>query len=105
MMGGAWFNTYFGNSPSEEHLLNVAVEHVKRMLRIQVDPVDSDISILKDCIAQYVVGHEERVRKIQKYISKHRIPLALCGASYSGIGVHDVILSGKRAVADILSHT
>ncbi|KAG7191148.1 hypothetical protein KM043_007174 [Ampulex compressa] len=55
MMGGAWFNTYFGNSPSEEHLLNVAVEHVKRMLRIQVDPVDSDISILKDCIAQYVV--------------------------------------------------
>ncbi|XP_066582038.1 protoporphyrinogen oxidase isoform X3 [Prorops nasuta] len=75
MMGGAWFNKYFGESPSKETLLSVAT-------------------------TAPIVGHSQRVSRINDYISTRRIPLALCGSSYEGVGINDVILSAKQAVSN-----
>ncbi|XP_014217367.1 protoporphyrinogen oxidase [Copidosoma floridanum] len=103
MMGGAWFDKYFGNSPTQDEILSIAVNHAKSILNIKQDPVEHDVSILKDCIPQYVVGHNQRLQRIDNYISAHKIPMALCGSSYKGVGLNDVILSAKEAVSHIAS--
>ncbi|KZC13835.1 PREDICTED: protoporphyrinogen oxidase [Dufourea novaeangliae] len=104
MMGGAWFEKYFGKCSSEEHLLTVAVNQVKEILHIEEDPKAFSVSILKDCIPQHIVGHMQRLTRIQNYISTHKLPLGLCGSSYQGVSLNDVILSAKQAVSDINSH-
>ncbi|XP_012525491.1 protoporphyrinogen oxidase [Monomorium pharaonis] len=102
MMGGAWFEKYFGKNPSEEQLLMMAIYHTKNILQIEEEPVAHNVAILKDCIPQHIVGHNARVKRIHNYISTHRIPLALCGSSYQGVGLNDVILSAKQAVRDVV---
>ncbi|KAF3429518.1 hypothetical protein E2986_01861 [Frieseomelitta varia] len=101
MMGGAWFEKYFGKCSSEEHLKMVAVKYTNQLLSINEDPKTYNVSILKDCIPQYIIGHAERLTRIHDYISAHKIPLALCGSSYHGVGVSHVILSAKEAVSNI----
>lgn len=101
MMGGAWFQEYFGSSTNEDYLLSVALDHVKKILGIKADPTAHNVAILKDCIPQHIVGHKRRLFRIQNYISAHKLPLALCGSSYQGVGLNDVILSAKQAVNDI----
>lgn len=98
MMGGAWFDKYFGADSTDEQLLRTAIDHTRNILRIHEDPIAHNVAVLKDCIPQHVVGHTERVKRIREYISEHRIPLGLCGSSYDGVGVSDVILSAKQAV-------
>lgn len=100
MMGGAWFEKYFGTNPTEEHLMSVALEQLKTILKINEDPIAQNVSILKNCIPQYIVGHDERVECIKDYISENKLPLGLCGASYEGVGVNDVILSAKKVVSN-----
>lgn len=102
MMGGAWFEKYFGNDPTKEHILTVAVNETKRILDIDEDPIDYDVDILKDCIPQHVVGHNQRLERINNYIASNKIPMALCGSSYEGVGLNDVILSAKQAVSRFL---
>lgn len=92
MMGGAWFEKYFGKCSSEEHLKMVAIKYVNKLLCINEDPKICNVSILKDCIPQYVIGHAQRLTRIHDYISAHKIPLGLCGSSYHGVGVSHVIL-------------
>ncbi|XP_060814948.1 protoporphyrinogen oxidase [Bombus pascuorum] len=101
MMGGAWFEKYFGRCSSEEHLKTVAVKYANKLLCINEDPKACNVSILKDCIPQYIIGHAQRLTRIHDYISAHKIPLALCGSSYHGVGVSHVILSAKEAVSSI----
>lgn len=92
MMGGAWFEQYFGKNPSNGQLLDVAIKEVKNILNIKEEPIGYNVAILKDCIPQHVVGHTQRLNRIRDYISSHSIPLALCGSSYQGVGINDVIL-------------
>lgn len=101
MMGGAWFHDYFGDNPSEDIMESVALEQLREILGINVHPVDSHFQILENCIPQYVVGHDERVNRIRNYIIDHKLPLTLCGSSYQGVGLNDVILSAKQSVYDM----
>lgn len=98
MMGGYWFNELFGAHVSEENLFEIAKSNVKNILKIPQEPVQFRVSILKNCIPQYIVGHEQNVQEIMDYIQLEKMSLSLCGASYNGVGVNDVILSAKRAV-------
>lgn len=98
MMGGHWFKSRLGQSPSDESILSTAVDNVRSILKITDKPCNHHVSVLKDCIPQYVVGHHDRVEKIRDYIKKHQLPLFLAGSSYDGVGVNDVIFSAKNAV-------
>lgn len=98
MMGGYWFNELFGAQASEENLLEIAKCNVKTILKIPQEPVQFKVSILKNCIPQYIVGHEQNVQQIMDYIQLEKMSLSLCGASYSGVGVNDVILSAKKVL-------
>lgn len=97
MMGGYWFKELFGDNPSLESLLDVALREVQQSLKIRAEPTRHHARILRDCIAQYVVGHSEVVSSARRLIADLRLPLALAGSSYDGVGVNDVIMSAKNA--------
>lgn len=101
MCGGKWFEKWFGDSPSEQQILEVALDSVKKILKIDQKPAHHKVNILNNCIPQYVVGHHDRVERIRQYIAERKLPMSLCGASYDGVGVNDVILSARYAVDDI----
>ncbi|XP_052891896.1 protoporphyrinogen oxidase [Anopheles moucheti] len=101
MMGGAWFEKWFGKNPSNEHLLEVALKNVNKILHIDQQPDSYKVNLLRKCIPQYTVGHQDRVKAIRDYIEQHRLPIVLCGASYDGVGVNDVILSARTNVEKI----
>lgn len=98
MMGGRWFDSRLGSSASKEHILNVAIREVRSILKISEDPCHHQVSVLQDCIPQYVVGHHDRVERIREYIATHKLPLSLAGSSYDGVGVNDVIYSALQSV-------
>ncbi|XP_057332749.1 protoporphyrinogen oxidase [Microplitis mediator] len=102
MMGGAWFDHHFGSNPTEDNLLSIALEQLRITLNVKVNPVNVDVEILKDCIPQQIVGHDARMKRIREYITDHGMALAICGSSYQGVGVNDVILSSKNAIDDML---
>lgn len=101
MMGGFWFKTHFGENPSEETLLNIALRELRRILKFHDEPEAYHVNILHNCIPQYTVGHNEKIKDIFNYISDNKLSLTLCGSSYFGVGVNDVILSAKNAVEEI----
>ncbi|XP_046392620.1 protoporphyrinogen oxidase [Ischnura elegans] len=98
MMGGRFLNEHFGKNLLPQTALHTAIKHAKDILGISVDPCDYNISISEKCIPQYVVGHDERRKKIYDYIKKHKLPISLVGSSYEGVGVNDVIMSSLKAV-------
>jgi oxygen-dependent protoporphyrinogen oxidase len=102
MMGGRWFESRLGlgPKPSSDSILKIALTEIRSILKITADPCNYQVSLLRDCIPQYVVGHHDRVRRIREYISKHKLPLSLAGSSYDGVGVNDVILSAKNAALE-----
>lgn len=105
MMGGKWFEEYFGADPTPETLLTVAVEHVEDILGIKRAPDITKVNILRDCIPQYTVGHQVRVNSIRKYIAKNKLQLALCGSAYNGVGINNVTQSAKAAVYNFIDNT
>ncbi|KAH8332841.1 hypothetical protein KR074_011766 [Drosophila pseudoananassae] len=98
MMGGHWFDKWFGDRPSQKQILDLATHHVKEILGIREDPKFSRVHTLHKCIPQYTVGHKRRVDNIRKYLKTYKLPLSLCGAAYDGVGINDVILSARRQV-------
>lgn len=102
MMGGAWFEKWFGSNATEDQLLEIALKHVNKILDIDQAPDSYKVNILRKCIPQYVVGHHQRVNRIRQYVQEHKLPLGLCGASYDGVGVNDVILSARNCVEGIV---
>ena len=99
MMGGYWFNQYFGNNFTEEQFLDIAIKELSSTLNIQNNPIDSKVSILKDCIPQYTVGHFERISNIRKILKDDKIPMWLAGNSFDGVGINDTIVSSKNIVS------
>jgi oxygen-dependent protoporphyrinogen oxidase len=45
---------------------------------------------------QYVLGHPERLERIDAHVAEHP-GLALAGAAYRGVGIPDCIRSGEQA--------
>ncbi|GBP09471.1 Protoporphyrinogen oxidase [Eumeta japonica] len=98
MLGGRWYNRWFGDGATKDALLDVALQHVSSILHIKERPASYNVNILKNCIPQYVVGHYDKVEKIRKYIQDLNLPISLIGCSYDGVGINDVIYSAKTQV-------
>lgn len=96
MMGGKWFRERFGDGDSSV-LYEKAIKQIQQILKIDKNPSAFKVSILRQCIPQYVVGHFDRIERIRTYIEHNKLPLALCGSAYDGVGVNNVIYSAKLA--------
>jgi oxygen-dependent protoporphyrinogen oxidase len=66
-------------------------------------PIDSRVSRWGGALPQYAVGHPDRVLRIRSAVAV--VPgLAVCGATYEGVGVPACIGTGMRAAARVVSH-
>ena len=98
MMGGAWFKSQFQDNPDPKYLENVALEQIRTILKIDESPTRVLTKIHRKCIAQYTVGHRERVRLIREYIRENNMNISIMGSAYDGVGINDAILSSRQQV-------
>ena len=95
MMGGRWFKEAL-----EAEFERVAVDQLSKILSITEKPSKVVTKIQRQCIAQYTVGHSERVSKARSLILDQGLPLNLVGSSYDGVGVNDAIMSSKNQILE-----
>jgi oxygen-dependent protoporphyrinogen oxidase len=89
------------NLGDEEIVVGVRQE-LKAILGFSPEPIFCRVYRWPASMAQYVVGHAERVKAIQEQIQKHP-GLFLAGSAYSGIGISDCIRTGKAAATQALA--
>ncbi|MGH3133028.1 MAG: protoporphyrinogen oxidase [Gaiellaceae bacterium] len=80
---------------SDEDLVAIAREEV-RLLEITAAPALARIHRWPRGMPQYVLGHPERLGRIDAALARHP-GLAVAGAAYRGVGVPDCIASGEEA--------
>ena len=86
---------------SESSLTEAALRDIANLLNIKKEPLFSLVSQHTQAMAQYQVGHQERVNEIKTLA--HRLPgFALAGNAYHGIGIPDCIHSGEQAALALL---
>lgn len=75
---------------------------LRRILGLDATPLFASVSRWPRAMAQYNVGHEERVKRIESIV--RAIPgLRLAGNGYHGIGIPDCIRGAKGAAEELIS--
>jgi protoporphyrinogen/coproporphyrinogen III oxidase len=89
-------------SASDDEILAIVRSELKQIVSLSAEPLFVRIYKWRGAMAQYGVGHLERLDRIGRL--RHQLPgLALAGNGYKGIGVPDCVRSGSEAVAQVLS--
>lgn len=78
------------------------LEEIRPMLRIEGEPIDSEIARWPRGMPQYYLGHLDRLAELEKTLRRYP-HLALCGNSFRGVGIPACVESGYRAAESILS--
>lgn len=86
---------------SDENILTIVKAELQQILKITADPRAVRIFRWKNAMAQYNVGHLERLARIEQSLQKFPT-LALAGNGYRGIGVPDCVRSGEQAAQRVL---
>jgi protoporphyrinogen/coproporphyrinogen III oxidase len=100
--GHALLRAFLGGSPApEDDAVTAAVrEDLRALLGITAAPLFVTVHRSPASMAQYTVGHLERVAAIEE--ATRRWPgLALAGNGFRGIGIPDCVHSGERAAEQI----
>jgi protoporphyrinogen/coproporphyrinogen III oxidase len=73
----------------------------ERVVGIGLDPEYTQVTRWRRAMAQYAVGHQDRMDKINERVAA--LPgLRLAGNAYDGIGVPDCIRLGRKAAAELI---
>jgi len=86
---------------TDENILNIVRDELRQILGVKADPLFTRLYRWKGAMAQYTVGHLERLQRIEGLV-KQLPGLALAGNAYRGIGVPDCIRSGEAAMQQVL---
>ncbi|MGI8861867.1 MAG: protoporphyrinogen oxidase [Gaiellaceae bacterium] len=84
---------------SDDELVGLARDEL-RLLGIEAEPHLSRIDRWPLGMPQYVLGHPERLKRIESALADHP-GLALAGAAYRGVGIPDCIHSGEEAARSL----
>lgn len=85
---------------SDQELVNTARSELRSIMGLEAAPVFHNIARWPHSMAQYTVGHEKRVSRIEEIM--RAIPgLYLAGNGYRGIGIPDCIRAGQEAATKI----
>ncbi len=83
-------------SLSDDEIVDVVRDELGQILGLRAEPLFTRVYRWKAAMAQYGVGHLERLERIEKL--RQQVPgLALAGNGYRGIGVPDCVRSGQEA--------
>jgi oxygen-dependent protoporphyrinogen oxidase len=85
----------------EDEILRIVRSELKQIIGVAADPLFARVYKWKSAMAQYEIGHLERLQRIQT-ICEGLPGLVLAGNAFTGIGVPDCVRSGTQA-ADRLS--
>jgi oxygen-dependent protoporphyrinogen oxidase len=85
----------------DTELITVVRRDLRTLIGITAEPIDALVTRWGGGLPQYAVGHVERVARIREAVAN--VPhLAVCGATYDGVGIPACIASGRLAVDQIL---
>ena len=71
-----------------------------KTLSADVEPEHTQVSRWRRAMAQYAVGHQERMQRIAARVAE--LPgLRLVGNAYDGIGIPDCIRLGRQAAREL----
>ena len=85
----------------DDEIIGIARTELRQILHLTAEPLFARVYKWRGAMAQYGVGHLERLQRIETM--RQKLPgLALAGNGYSGIGVPDCVRSGSEAVAKVL---
>jgi oxygen-dependent protoporphyrinogen oxidase len=66
-----------------------------------VEPEQTQVSRWRQAMAQYAVGHQQRMKRIAAQVAE--LPgLRLAGNAYDGIGIPDCIRTGRKAARELM---
>ncbi|TVY20559.1 Protoporphyrinogen oxidase, partial [Lachnellula arida] len=101
ILGGHWWDG-IEHYPSEEEGIDMARAVIKRHLKVEDEPVLSRAGLQRDCIPQYTVGHEARMKKAHReLLNAFGGSLAVAGNSYTGVGLNDCVRAARDVVMDV----
>ncbi|KAG0321757.1 hypothetical protein BGZ99_003690 [Dissophora globulifera] len=117
MIGGHMFEQIVGNhdgvdanpessSIKEQELLfeQIAVDAVKKHLKIEAIPDIVKVHIHNQCIPQYLVGHLQRMQTLDQSLrADYDGLLAVTGAGYLGVSVNDCIKNAREVAEAVVS--
>lgn len=87
---------------SDDGIIGVVRSEFRQILGLYAEPLFARVCKWKAAMAQYGVGHLERIERIERL--RQQLPgLALAGNGYRGIGVPDCIRSGQEAARQVLT--
>ena len=87
---------------SDDAIVTIVRNELQQILGLRAAPLFARVYKWKSAMAQYGVGHLERIEHIERL--RQQLPkLALAGNGYRGIGVPDCIRSGQEAANQIVN--
>lgn len=97
MLGGHWWDS-FSKYPDEDEGVAMAKAVLRRHLNIEIEPIAVHVGLQNQCIPQYTVGHDARMKKAHfELLREFNGKLSVAGNSYTGVGINDCV----RAARDI----
>ena len=86
----------------DAELIAIVRHELPALIGVDAEPVDALVSRWGGGLPQYAVGHLEKVARIRAAVAA--VPaLAVCGATYDGIGIPACIASGQQAAERVLA--
>jgi oxygen-dependent protoporphyrinogen oxidase len=89
-----------GLALTDDELVEAAGSELRAIMGLQAQPVFHSIARWPNAMAQYTVGHEKRVQRMEE-ILKTEPGLYLAGNAYRGIGIPDCVKTGRDAAERI----
>jgi oxygen-dependent protoporphyrinogen oxidase len=86
---------------ADDQIIGVVRNELQQILGLRAEPLFARAYKWKSAMAQYGVGHLERLERMEHL--RQQLPgLALAGNAYRGIGVPDCVRSGREAAAELV---
>jgi oxygen-dependent protoporphyrinogen oxidase len=87
---------------SDDAIVAIIRAELQQIVGLRAAPLFARVYKWKSAMAQYGVGHLERLDRIERL--RQQLPgLALAGNAYRGIGVPDCVRSGQDAAKQVLN--
>lgn len=86
----------------EDELVSMTVAELVTYAGFRGVPIASRVTRWGGGLPQYAVGHRDRVDRIRRAVLRQPA-MAVCGASYDGVGVPACILTGLQAAEQVLT--
>jgi oxygen-dependent protoporphyrinogen oxidase len=85
----------------DAEVLALVRHELRSLIDVDAEPIDALVTRWGGGLPQYAVGHVEMVARVRESVAD--VPgLAVCGASYDGVGIPACIASAQTATAQIV---